>query len=140
MPLPAPVMTATRSCELIDALRCKRPAALYARARVRRASQIHAVALNMSQACNTLSPLFRPGDPGRPTQMLNSMSIINLRRDLSVRFESATRQWLAARAAYRHLHDSHVKDLFALRDAAQRLDQVERGRNALLRDLKALSD
>ena len=71
---------------------------------------------------------------------LNSLSIINMRRDLSTRFESATRQWLAARAAYRRLHDCHVKDLFALRDAAQRLDQVERGRNALLRDLKALSD
>ena len=74
------------------------------------------------------------------TMPLTSMSIINMRRELSVRFESATRQWLAARAAYRRLHDSHVKDLFALRDAAQRLDQVERGRNALLRDLKALSD
>ena len=71
---------------------------------------------------------------------LTSLSIINMRRDLSVRFETATRQWLAARAAYRRLHESHVKDLFALRDAAQRLDQVERGRNALLRDLKALSD
>ncbi|HEX3837503.1 MAG TPA: hypothetical protein VHW25_11120 [Steroidobacteraceae bacterium] len=71
---------------------------------------------------------------------LSSLSIINMRRDLSTRFASATRQWLAARAAYRRLHDSHVKDLFALRDAAQRLDQVERGRNALLRDLKALSD
>ena len=31
-------------------------------------------------------------------------------------------------------------DEVRLRDAAQRLDQVERGRNALLRDLKALSD
>ena len=27
---------------------------------------------------------------------LTSMSIINMRRDLSVRFEAATRQWLAA--------------------------------------------
>jgi hypothetical protein len=71
---------------------------------------------------------------------LPSLSIINTRLDLSVRCENATRQWLAARAAYRRLHDSHVKDLFALRDAAQRLDQVERGRNALLRDLKALAD
>jgi hypothetical protein len=71
---------------------------------------------------------------------LTSISIINMRRDLSTRFETATRQWLAARATYRRLHECHVKDLFALRDAAQRLDQVERGRNALLRDLKALSD
>lgn len=71
---------------------------------------------------------------------LTSLSIINVRRELSARFDTATRQWLAARAAYRRLHDSQVKDLFALRDAAQRLDQVERGRNALLRELKALSD
>ena len=71
---------------------------------------------------------------------LTSMSIINVRRELSARFDAATRQWLAARATYRRLHDSQIKDLFALRDAAQRLDQVERGRNALLRDLKALSD
>ena len=94
----------------------------------------------MSQHCNTFGAVSRPGDPLKAKLMLTSMSIINLRRDLSVRFESATRQWLAARAAYRRLHESHVKDLFALRDAAQRLDQVERGRNALLRDLKALSD
>jgi hypothetical protein len=71
---------------------------------------------------------------------LPSMTIINLRRDLAVRVETATRQWLAARAAYRRLHEANVKDLIALRDAALRLDQVERGRNALLRDLKALSD
>jgi hypothetical protein len=108
---------------------------------MRRASQIHAVALNMSPGCNTVQAGSRFGDFGEaPFMPLNSLSIINMRRDLSVRFESATRQWLAARAAYRRLHDSHVKDLFALRDAAHRLDQVERGRNALLRDLKALSD
>ena len=71
---------------------------------------------------------------------LTSMNIINMRRDLAARFETATRQWLAARAVYRRLHESNVKDLIALRDAAQRLDQVERGRAALLRDLKALSD
>jgi hypothetical protein len=71
---------------------------------------------------------------------LTSMSMTNVQGDLSIRFQSATRQWLAARATYRRLHDSHIKDLFALRDAAQRLDQVERGRNALLRDLRALAD
>jgi len=71
---------------------------------------------------------------------LSSMNIISLRRDLATRVETATRQWLAARAAYRRLHDASVKDLSALRDAALRLDQVERGRAALLRDLKALSD
>jgi hypothetical protein len=108
---------------------------------LRRIPQIHAVALNMSHACNTVGAVSRPGDPREANRMpLSSLSIINMRRDLSTRFESATRQWLAARGAYRRLHDSHVKDLFALRDAAQRLDQVERGRNALLRDLKALSD
>ena len=68
------------------------------------------------------------------------LAIITMRRELAARYATTTRQWLAARAAYRRLHDSHVKDLFALRDAAQRLDQVERGRKALLRDLKALAD
>ncbi|HTY51142.1 MAG TPA: hypothetical protein VMB48_15750 [Steroidobacteraceae bacterium] len=71
---------------------------------------------------------------------LSSMTLINLRRDLASRVETATRQWLVARAAYRRLHDANIKDLSALRDAALRLDQVERGRAALLRDLKALSD
>jgi hypothetical protein len=75
----------------------------------------------------------------RPAMPLTSKPT-TLRRDLSIRCETATRQWLAARAAYRRLHDSHVKDLFALRDAAHRLDEVQRGRNALLRDLKALAD
>lgn len=107
---------------------------------LRRASQIHMVALYMSHVCNTFSAVFRRATFESKRMPLTSMSIINMRRDLSVRFETATRQWLAARAAYRRLHESHVKDLFALRDAAQRLDQVERGRNALLRDLKALSD
>jgi hypothetical protein len=95
----------------------------------------------MSHACNNVSPVSRPGDPVKAKLMpMPQLSIPNTRLDLSVRCENATRQWLAARAAYRRLHDSHVKDLFALRDAAQRLDQVERGRNALLRDLKALAD
>jgi hypothetical protein len=71
---------------------------------------------------------------------LTSITVINLRRDLAARCESATRQWLAARAVYRRLHEAKVKDLMALRDAAQRLDQLEKGRAALLRDLKALSD
>ncbi len=71
---------------------------------------------------------------------LTSMTIIATRRDLSARVETATRQWLAARTAWRRLHEAGVKDLIALRDAAQRLDQVERGRAALLRDLKALCD
>jgi hypothetical protein len=33
-----------------------------------------------------------------------------------------------------------VKNIIALRDAAQRLDQLDRGRAALMRDLKALAD
>jgi hypothetical protein len=45
-----------------------------------------------------------------------------------------------ARTTYRRLHDAPVKNITALRDAARRLDQLERGRAALLRDLKALAD
>jgi hypothetical protein len=69
-----------------------------------------------------------------------SITIINRRRELAERCETATRQWLAARATYRRLHEASVKDFIALRDAARRLDQAERGRAALLRELKALAD
>src|SRR3569833_693739 len=68
------------------------------------------------------------------------LAIVTMRRDLSARYASTTRQWLAARNAYRRLHEQPVKNIIALRDAAQRLDQLDRGRAALLRDLKALSD
>src|SRR5690242_313003 len=68
------------------------------------------------------------------------LAIVTLRRDLSARYAATTRQWLAARNAYRRLHEQPVKNIIALRDAAQRLDQLDRGRAALLRDLKALSD
>jgi len=69
-----------------------------------------------------------------------SLAIIDRRRDLAARCETATRQWLAARATYRRLHEASVKDFIALREAARRLDQAERGRTALLRELKALAD
>ncbi len=42
-----------------------------------------------------------------------------MRRDLSARYASTTRQWLAARNAYRRLHEQPVKNIIALRDAAQ---------------------
>jgi len=71
---------------------------------------------------------------------MSTMQIINMRRELAEQCKTATRAWLAARAVYRRLHEAQVKDFMALRDAARRLDQIERGRAALLRDLKALAD
>jgi len=68
------------------------------------------------------------------------LAIITMRRELAARYATTTRQWLAARNTYRRLHDAPVKNLIALRDAAARLDQLDRGRAALMRDLKALSD
>ncbi len=70
----------------------------------------------------------------------SALAIITLRRELAERYERMNRLWLAARTAYRRLNDAPVQNLNALRDAAQRLDQLSRGRAALLRDLKALSD
>ncbi|MFZ0008348.1 MAG: hypothetical protein WAK94_08950 [Steroidobacteraceae bacterium] len=68
------------------------------------------------------------------------LAVITLRRELAERYTRANRLWMAARNAYRRLHAAPVKNLMALRDAAQRLDQLDRGRAALLRDLKALAD
>jgi hypothetical protein len=68
------------------------------------------------------------------------LAIITLRRELAERYARINRLWLTARNAYRRLHDAPVQNLVALRDAAQRLDQLDRGRAALLRDLKALAD
>ncbi len=65
---------------------------------------------------------------------------ITLRRDLAARHARITRLWHAARNAYRRLHEEPVQDLMAMRAAAQRLDQLSRGRATLLSDLKALSD
>ena len=70
----------------------------------------------------------------------SALAIITLRREIAARYERINRLWLAARTAYRRLNEAPVQNLNALRDAAQRLDQLARGRAALLRDLKALSD
>jgi hypothetical protein len=77
-----------------------------------------------SSAAMQVSPLF----------------VVTQRRDLAARYATTTRQWLVARTTYRRLHEAPVKNITALRDAARRLDQLERGRAALLRDLKALAD
>jgi len=66
------------------------------------------------------------------------LGVITLRREIAARYARINRLWLTARNAYRRLHEAPVQDLTALRDAAQRLDQLDRGRAALLRDLKAL--
>ncbi|HEY6483423.1 MAG TPA: hypothetical protein VIY54_07835 [Steroidobacteraceae bacterium] len=68
------------------------------------------------------------------------LAVITMRRELAARYATTTRQWLAARNTYRRLHEAPIKNLMALRDAAARLDQLDRGRAALMRDLKALSD
>ena len=68
------------------------------------------------------------------------LAIITLRRELAERHARIHRLWVTARNAYRRLHAAPVQNLLALRDAAQRLDQLDRGRIALLRDLKALAD
>jgi hypothetical protein len=68
------------------------------------------------------------------------LAVITLRRDVAARYARIHRLWRGARNAYRRLTEAPVQDLIALRDAAQRLDQLERGRTALLRDLKALAD
>ncbi|MBS0364593.1 MAG: hypothetical protein JSR67_02070 [Proteobacteria bacterium] len=68
------------------------------------------------------------------------LCIITRRREAAERYSRAQRQWLAARNAWRRLHESAVLDLGALRSAALRLDQIERGRAAALSDLKALAD
>jgi hypothetical protein len=67
------------------------------------------------------------------------LTVITLRRDLAARYARINRLWLTARNAYRRLHEAPVQDLLALRNAAQRLDQLDRGRAALRSDLKALA-
>lgn len=71
---------------------------------------------------------------------VSPLYVVTQRRDLAARYATTTRQWLVARTTYRRLHEAPVKNITALRDAARRLDQLERGRAALLRDLKALAD
>ncbi|HWW31880.1 MAG TPA: hypothetical protein VNY70_00810 [Steroidobacteraceae bacterium] len=67
------------------------------------------------------------------------LTVITLRREVAARYARIDRLWLTARNAYRRLHDAPVQDLLALRNAAQRLDQLDRGRAALRSDLKALA-
>ena len=69
-----------------------------------------------------------------------SLALITLRRELAARYARIHRLWIRARNAYRRLHQAPVQNLRDLRQAAQRLEQLERGRAALRRDLKALSD
>lgn len=68
------------------------------------------------------------------------LGVITLRRELAERHARITRLWHTARNAYRRLNEAPVQNLTAMRAAAQRLDQLTRGRAALLSDLKALSD
>ncbi len=75
-----------------------------------------------------------------PPMQTSSLKIITLRREAAARYERINRLWLMARTAYRRLNQGPVQNLNALREAAARLDQLSRGREALLRDLKALSD
>jgi len=74
------------------------------------------------------------------TMQASALGIITMRREVAARYARTTRLWLAARNAYRRLHAAPVKNLSALRGAAQRLEQLDRGRAALRSDLKALSD
>jgi hypothetical protein len=70
----------------------------------------------------------------------SALAVITLRRELAARYVRIHRLWVTARNAYRRLHEAPVQNLAKLRAAAQRLDQLDRGRAALKRDLKALSD
>ena len=69
-----------------------------------------------------------------------SLALITLRRELAARYVRIQRLWVAARNAYHRAHQAPVQDLEELRQAAKRLDELDRGRAALRRDLKALSD
>ena len=70
----------------------------------------------------------------------SALAIITLRRETAARYERVNRLWLMACTAYRRLNEAPVQNLMAMRAAAQRLDQLARGRASLLSDLKALSD
>jgi hypothetical protein len=69
-----------------------------------------------------------------------TLALITLRRELAARYVRIQRLWVAARNAYRRAHEAPVQDLNQLRQATARLDELDRGRAALRRDLKALSD
>jgi hypothetical protein len=68
------------------------------------------------------------------------LGVITLRRETAARYARAHRLWVTARNLYRRLHAAPVQNLSALRAAAERLNELDRGRAALRRDLKALSD
>ena len=70
----------------------------------------------------------------------HALELITLRREIAARHARMRRLCVAARNAYRRLQTAPLPDLMALRDAAQRLDRLDRGRAALWSDLKALSD
>jgi hypothetical protein len=74
------------------------------------------------------------------TVQSNLLGIITMRREVADRYERMNRQWITARTAYRRLNEAPVQNLSQLRSAAARLDQLSRGRDSLLRDLKALAD
>jgi hypothetical protein len=69
-----------------------------------------------------------------------TFALITLRRELAARYVRIQRLWVAARNAYRRAREAPVQDLNQLRQATARLDELDRGRAALRRDLKALSD
>jgi hypothetical protein len=69
-----------------------------------------------------------------------TFALITLRRELAARYVRIQRLWVAARNAYRRAREAPVQDLNQLRQATERLDELDRGRAALRRDLKALSD
>ena len=70
----------------------------------------------------------------------SALRVITLRRELAARYARVSRLWITARNAYHRLHERPVPNLSALRIAAARLEELTRGRAALQRDLKALSD
>lgn len=99
----------------------------------------------LSQACHEPPAcLARTGTPPYRRHPLlmhsHALAVITLRREVAARYARTQRLWLTARNAYRRLHEAPIQDLGALRHAAQRLDRLDRGRAALLRDLKALAD
>jgi hypothetical protein len=70
----------------------------------------------------------------------SALTLITLRREFAARYARINRLWLTAHSAYRRLHREPVQNLGALRAAAARLAELDRGRAELRRDLKALSD
>jgi hypothetical protein len=80
-----------------------------------------------------------PREPGILMQS-SLLAVITLRREVAARYARVNRMWRTAHNTYRRLHEAPIQDLSALRNAAQRLDRLDQGRAALLRDLKALAD